>query len=183
MRQKDSTKLKYHFIIDQHINPELGNIPISEINGVTITKFLNKKQQEGRLDNTGGLSSSYLKVIVYMLNSVMQYAAEQQYCNPIKLSLVTPQIQKKELIILDKKNQIILENAIVENCTLTGLGILISLNAGLRIGEVCALKWENIDLHQNIISVRHTISRVPCTATDKKAKTCLVIEPPKTRHR
>lgn len=178
--QKDSTKLKYSFLINQHINPELGELPISKIDSFKITQFFNKKLQEGRLDKSGGLEPSYLKVMVSILKSVIQFAVEQKYCNPIKISFHVPKPPKRELVILDQKDQIRLENEIVKECTLTGLGILLSLNAGLRISEICALRWEDINLSQNYISVRHTISRVPATDDTGTAKTSLVMETPKT---
>ena len=177
LHQKGSTRLKYEFIINNHILPELGTLPISKVDRLTITKFLNKKLTQGRLDKTGGLEPTYLKGIACILNSIMQFAVEQKYCDPIKISFSMPKITRKELIILGKEDQIKLETEILKNCSLTGLGILISLNFGLRIGEVCALRWDDIDLGKNCIYIRHTISRV---LDDTKGKTYLTIETPKT---
>ena len=174
--QKGSTILKYEFIINNHILPELGEFPISKVDRLVITKFFNRKLKEGRLDRTGGLEPTYLKGIACILNSIMQFAAEQKYCEPIKVSFSMPKMTKKELVILGKEEQIKLETEILKNCSLTGFGILISLNFGLRIGEVCALKWEDINLEQNCIHVRHTIARVPSST----GKTHLVVETPKT---
>lgn len=180
VRQKDSTKLKYQFIIEHHINPEIGHLLISEIDRSTINKFLYQKQQDGRLDHKGGLSPAYIKIIASILNASLGFAIDQKWCNAIRVPLNTPSISKKDLPILGKKYQIELENRITSNCTLTGLGILISLNAGLRIGEICALKWEDIDFEKGLILVRHTVSRISDTNKDNNFKTCLVIDSPKT---
>ncbi len=181
IQQKDSTKLKYEFVINQHIIPELGEMPLVKMDKFTVTNFFKKKLQEGRLDQTGGLEPAYLKVMACILNSVMQFAAEKKYCDPVKVSFHVPGTAKKELAVMEKEDQIRLETEIIKECTLTGLGVLISLNAGLRIGEVCALRWEDINLNQRCISVRHTTSRIPCTGADGKGKTCLIIETPKTK--
>lgn len=180
MRQKDATKLKYQFIVDQHIKPQIGALPISQIDEITINRFLFQKQQDGRLDREGGLSPSYIKCIATVINSALQFAVSQNYCNPVRVSLNTPTVPKKELQILDKELQLHLERQIEDNCSPTGLGILISLNAGLRIGEVCALTWDDVNLEKRIISVRHTVSRVPTSDKESESRSCLVIGKPKT---
>ena len=180
IRQKDATKLKYKFLIDQHINPEIGSILISDLDTTAINRFLYRKQQTGRLDHTGGLSPSSIKLIACILGSAVQFAAEQNYCKPFVCSLNIPPSSKKELTILDIENQIKLENYIMAYPTHTGAGILLSLNTGLRIGEVCALRWDEFDLHNKVICIKHTVSRVPSTDKESGAKTCLIIEEPKT---
>lgn len=59
------------------------------------------------------------------------------------------------------------------------LGILICLNTGLRIGEICARKWKNIDIEKRIIYVKNTLERI----YDEKLKTTkIIIDKPKTKH-
>ena len=60
----------------------------------------------------------------------------------------------------------------------TNIGILISLYTGLRIGEICALCWNDIDLNARTIYVRHTVSRV--RSTSEECKTELILDEPKT---
>lgn len=180
LKQKDATKMKYQFLITQHINPEIGYLAISEINTVVINRFLYQKQQNGRLDKKGGLSSASIKVMISIIKSAFQFAAEQNYCNPVVLNINNPKLCKKELNILDINDQIKLETSILKDCSTTGLGILLSLNTGLRIGEVCALEWSHINFEKKIIYVRQTISRILTKDSECKARTCLIIEKPKT---
>lgn len=58
------------------------------------------------------------------------------------------------------------------------MGVLLSLRAGLRIGEVCALSWEDVDLSKEVIHIRHTVARVDSTEAGRKTK--LILDAPKT---
>lgn len=59
------------------------------------------------------------------------------------------------------------------------LGVLISLNTGLRVGEVCALAWEDVDFDEEILHIRHTVSRVQATGSNRKTR--LILDAPKTK--
>ena len=65
-----------------------------------------------------------------------------------------------------------------ENDNLTSLGIKLALGAGLRIGEVCALRWKDIDLNKRILTVNSTLQRIHCDNADRKTK--LTITAPKS---
>lgn len=85
----------------------------------------------------------------------------------------------KELPVLSSQQQLVLESLLQTDTDETKLGILISLYAGLRIGEICALTWNDIDLNNKVIYVRNTVVRVKSAAGDS-AKTHLIIDTPKT---
>lgn len=101
-------------------------------------------------------------------------------CQPLKSSILRPSIPTKDLEVLSLDEQRKLEKNVSVSNDPTDLGIMISLHTGLRIGEVCALTWDDIDLKQQIIKVRHTIARIreitPDGATSK-----LIIDEPKTK--
>ena len=85
----------------------------------------------------------------------------------------------KELTVLNVDDQRKLKEFLIKQKTSTSIGILLSLYTGMRIGEVCALSWEDVDLDDNIIFVRHTVSRVK--SNSGKRKTELILDEPKTR--
>lgn len=181
IRHKEATKLRYRFIIEKHINPVLGEMNVNDMNETVINQFLNMKLKQGRLDGIGGLSPAYVKTMALIIQSAMQFAAAKNYCGYFKTCIYKPPENKKDLPVLEKEVQLRLENFLKSNLSLTGLGILISLNAGLRIGEICALKWEHIDLNKKLIYVRNTIARVMSPAADNSFTTCLAVDRPKTR--
>ena len=90
-----------------------------------------------------------------------------------------PKLENKEIKILSLKERIILEKYCLKENTLKSLGILLSLNTGLRIGEICALKWENIDLKEKNIYVKKTLQRVYDT---ENKKTKIITDKPKTEN-
>ncbi|MCM1543485.1 MAG: site-specific integrase, partial [Blautia sp.] len=180
--QKKATVLKYKEIVKNHIVPALGEYEMRNIGGTVINSFLIQKTSDGRLDHKGGLSNSYVKTMGIILNSVMIYAAEQGYCAPLKTKIAKPIIEKKEIAVMDLKMQLRLEHKLEFDGSLTALGISIALNTGMRIGEICGLRWTDIDLDNRMIRIRHTVARVE--AADMpfgSAKTCLILDRPKTK--
>lgn len=181
IRLKGATINKYQNLIDTHIMPDLGKVKLSALTSDMINKFLIQKIQSGRLDHKGGLSSSYVKSIMLIINAAIKFAVEEQMCLPLKTPICKPVLVKRELSILSLEEQKRLENYLCVGLDCTKAGILISLHTGLRIGEVCALSWEDVDLQNRIIRVRHTVARVQNINIESSNSTCLIIDSPKTK--
>ena len=181
VRLKGGTINKYQNLIDTHIMPELGSISISSIDATIINEFLNRKLTSGRVDGSGGLSPSYVRSIMLVVSAAIHYAVEEQMCQPLKSSISKPTVLKQDLPILDQEEQKTLEEYTLNNFNFTCVGILISLYTGLRIGEICALAWEDVDFKRMIIRVRHTVARVKTEGTDAPHATQLIIDTPKTK--
>ena len=178
-RFKGATEMKYDNLIDKHILPVLGSYKLIEINAFLLADFMNNKLRNGRIDRKGGLSPSYVRTIMLIVFEVIDFAVGEDMCPPIKTKIHKPVIQKKELDVLDVSSQTRLEKCLVAKPIGTNVGILISLNTGLRIGEVCALKWTDIDFKRAILHVRSTVTRIKSTDDSKNTK--LVIDLPKTK--
>ena len=170
---------KYQKLIDTHIITELGNIKVTEITSAMINAFLTNKLNSGCIDGTVGLSASYVRSIMYVISAALKCAVQEQLCEPLKTSISKPLVQSKELQVLSLSSQKQLEKFILDNITPTEVGIYISLYTGLRIGEICALRWNDIDLLHKIIKVRHTIARVNVTMPNSSNKSSLIIDTPK----
>lgn len=179
VRLKASTIYRYQYLIDTHILPELGIRSVDSITSTVINSFLANKLQNGRLDGSGGLSAAYVRSITLVINSALRFGREQGLCSLIGLKINKPTIAPKELPILSVEQQSVLESMLQIDTDETKLGIFISLYAGLRIGEVCALTWNDIDLKNKIIYVRNTVVRVKAAEGDS-AKSYLIIDSPKT---
>lgn len=179
IRLKKSTINKYQNLIDTHIMPNLGNIELSSLSASIINNFLNDKLTNGRLDKKGGLSSSYVRSIMLVINAAIKYAVSEQMCLPLKTPILKPGNSKKEITILSIDEQHRLEKNLRYSIDPTKVGVLISLYTGLRIGEVCALSWKDIDFHNRIIKIRHTIARIK-SEDGKNRKTEIIIDTPKT---
>lgn len=92
---KGGTINKYQNIINTHIMPSLGCVRISELDSTMINTFLTQKITSGRLDNKGGLSSSYVRSIMFIINSAIKYAVEEQMCLPLKTPIYKPPTKKR----------------------------------------------------------------------------------------
>lgn len=175
---KGSTKLKYENTIEKHILPCLGQRRISVINSILLNEYISQKLERGRLDKKGGLSPSYIKNIMAIVFSAIDFAVDEKLCEPIVLSNCKISVEKKSITVLEQKEQERLESYLLINTDKTKLGTFISLRTGLRIGEICALRWTDIDFINMVIHLRATISRVK--NSDGKG-TKLIIEKPKTK--
>ena len=88
---------------------------------------------------------------------------------------------KATLPILTKAHQKKLMDYLKDNFTFPNLGILVCLSTGLRIGEVCALKWSDINMETGLLHVNRTIERIYIVDSDKP-HTEIVINTPKTKN-
>lgn len=129
---KGATEHKYLYLIEKHIIPELGSIPISKIDSLTINRFIDKKASVGRLDKKGGLSPSYLKTISFIIQSAITFAVQEKYRLPLGSTINKPSSRKKELQILSRREQNDFEVFLVDSLDYTRLGVLVCLHTGLR---------------------------------------------------
>ena len=178
---KPSTIYRYEYLIERHILPVLGGYRITEITSTVVNKFLSDKITGGKLDGGGGLSASYVKAMSNVIKMIIDYAVSEDLCLPLKTKISNPANEKMEIHVLSHQEQTQLKAYIDNNMDLTCLGIIISLYAGLRIGEVCALSWKDIDLELGIIHIRHTIARIKCDDMLGGRSTKLILDKPKTK--
>ena len=137
--------------------------------------------ENGKLDKSGGLSASYVRSIMLIINAALKFAADEEMCQPLKSPVYKPVSQNNEITVLQIDEQKRLETHLISEIAPTQLGILISLHTGLRIGEICALAWEDIDIENQIIHVRHTVARIKSTDFSEGNSSKLIIDAPKTK--
>ena len=181
LRLKGGTIHKYQSLIDAHILPQLGHVRMSALTATRINHFLAEKLESGRLDQDGGLSASYVRSIMVVINSAMKYAVQEKLCMPLQSPIYKPASVRHEIQVLDLEQQRKLESYLNLDLEPSKIGILLSLHTGLRIGEICALSWDDIDFKNRIIRVRHTVARIKSASKDTGKRTSLVIDSPKTR--
>lgn len=181
IRLKGGTEYRYDYLIRAHILPELGGLKLSQITATKVNAFLREKLTNGRLDGTGGLSAAYVSSIMMIVNSAISFAVAEHMCPPLKTPILKPKAEMCELEILSSDEQLKIEQYARSNLSPTNIGILISLYTGLRIGEACALTWDDIDLVNQVLRVRHTVARIKSNSKDTKAKTLLIVDEPKTK--
>lgn len=176
---KESTTNKYMDLIENHILPTLGSCEISSLSSMTINNFILQKCTCGRLDGTGGLSVSQVRVIAVVLCSAIKTAVDFELCLINIPKIHMPRQKKTEVKVLTEAEQRRLECHLLSSDNPNSLGILLALRLGMRLGEVCALTWQNVDMDNRVLRVEYTLSRVKNT-DDGKSTTKWILEKPKT---
>ena len=176
---KPSTKRKNLFLLEKHILPHLGNWPISKLSNTTIRSFLKDVAYAGNLRTKERLSASYVRTIAVVLQAGIQCGISEGFPFLTSIQIPKPCAEKTEIFVLSSRLQKKLEKYLLDNMNETKLGILLSLRIGVRIGEICALQWNDIDFDNRTITIRHTISRV--SLHDGSAKSMLILDEPKSK--
>ena len=179
VRLREASVSRYQNLIDTHILPTLGSIRMSQFTAAAINSFAADKLKKGRLDGTGGLSAAYVRSMLVVISSAIRFGVSERLCAPLNSPVVKPASEKRDLKILCPRSQKILEQELLRDMSAESILIFITLYTGLRIGEACALQWDDIDMEARVIYVRRTVSR---TWSGENGKKCsrLTVGPPKT---
>lgn len=170
---KKSTYAAYCLVIQSHLLPELG--ALDDIGEDAVQGLVNRKL-------AAGLSQKTVRDILVVLKMILRYGAKRGLMASHQIDVVFPtEREKQDVEVLTITNQRQLMTYVKEHFTFLNLGIYICLNAGLRIGEVCALQWDDIDVTSGVIRVSKTIQRIYLVDGEEKY-TELIIDKPKTKN-
>ena len=170
---KKSTYSAYVLLVKNHLLPYFGDK--YEVEESDVQKFVFEKLEQG-------LSQKTIMDILIVLKMILKFGVKHRYlsCREIEIKFPT-QRENEGLEVLSRSNQRKIMNYIEKNFTFKNLGIYICLSTGLRIGELCALTWDDIDADNGVILVRKTIQRI-YVIDDVKKRTELFIDTPKTKN-
>lgn len=166
---KYSTYCAYQTILGNYVDVFFDDVKdISQENVVAFRESLEAKK----------LSSKSIKDILVVLRMLVKFLIRKRILTSDSLMWeISLKNSRDEIEILSKTSFKKLHTFLLANFSFSNLGILIVMNTGLRIGEICALKWEDIDLVDSKILVSKTLQRV----YDRKEKTSkIIIDTPKT---
>ena len=170
---KQSTMAAYVLILENHVLPYFGDC--DALHEQEVQAFVLQKLERG-------LSIKTVKDILIVLKMMMKFGVKNEWMTYYEWDIKYPTTStNKELEVLSVTNHRKILNYIQSHFTFTGLGVYISLSTGLRIGEICALKWSDINVTDGTITVSRTIERIYIIEGEKK-HTELVINTPKTKN-
>lgn len=176
--RKKSTIVKYSGQLKNYIIPEFGNMSIGAISNEDIICFKQKLMSEGRKGRK--LAPKTVTDILSRMKSIRRFALlhgyEVQYI-PDSMKIQQPQ---GRIRILSSDEESKLLHYLKNNFDLTALGILLSLFTGLRIGELCALKWNDFSLVDEEVHVQRTMQRLHNFHENSAKKTFIEITEPKS---
>lgn len=149
---KHSTLCAYQLTLQTHLLPRFGaaeNITEKDVQQFVIDKC------------TSGLARKTVRDIVAVLKSVIKYGNKHGIFHFEEWEIEYPtQTENKLPPTLSLNHQRILMRHLLEQPTPQNIGVLLALCTGMRIGEVCALKWEDVDFAQKTVIVKHTVGRI-----------------------
>lgn len=157
---KQSTLAAHMLILENHILPKFGES--NELHENDVQGFVLEKLE-------GGLSVKSVKDILIVLKMVMKFGVKNEWMNYYEWDIKYPTDvvgKKLEVLLVANHKKILIY--IQSHFSFSGLGIYISLSTGLRIGEICALKWSDINVSDGILTVNRTIERIYLIEGERK---------------
>ena len=171
---KKSTYSAYLLLIENHILPAFAEK--ESIEEVDVQNFVFAKLDDG-------LSQKSIKDILIVLKMIMKFGVKHKYLEYQEFDIKFPtEREVKELEVLSVSNQKKLLNFLRDNFTFKNLGVFITLNTGMRIGEMCGLMWDDVDTEKGIIKVRRTVQRIYVIEDNGNRHTEISIDTPKTKN-
>ena len=171
MEIKRTTYSNYVYIMRKYLFPTYKNLTLKELEKYDYKNFTNNLSKN--------LSPKTTRDILCVLKSILHFI-KRRYGAKIDLEKIKgPRLDNKPVVILNDEEIKKMEKYCLKQNNLKSIGVIMALNTGLRIGEVCGLKWKRIDLDKKEIYIKRVLERV---YVDKNlSKTKLIMEEPKTK--
>lgn len=176
IKVRPSSHQTYRGYIDNHIKPNIGDVPLSKLSSLHLQKLYKKLLAGGRVDRIEakgqpkGLSAKTVRNINQVISSAMDFAKDQKLIssNPTD-GCALPKLEHKEMKTLPVEQL----TSFLREAKESGVFELyyIELATGLRRGELLGLKWEDIDLVQGSLRVQRQVARINGEVVEAPLKT------------
>lgn len=168
---KPATYNKYVNCLQKYILPEWEAVAAAGITQECYDALIS------HLEET--LSDSSLRTVNTVIIGCLRHSLR---CVPILCKAPTENPKNTSLVTLSELEAARLTEALRERSDLSAVGILLALHSGIRIGELCALRWEDICVEQQLLHIRHTLQRIQVPqAAPEQPKTRLLLDLPKNK--
>ena len=174
---KARTFSRYSEIAEQHLIPKLGDYELGDISPSVLQHYITELLQTGNLKTGKGLSANSVGSIINVVQNSLRTAFNLGYIKEFTADRIKrPKTQEKAVNCFSVQEQKQIEQAVLNSKKEKMFGILLCLYTGLRIGELLALKWEDIDMQKGLLSV----SRSCHDGKDKGGHYIRIDDTPKT---
>lgn len=174
---KHKTYLRYNEIIKQHITVQLGNYELTKLTPLVLQHYTMRLLNSGNLKTGGGLAVNTVNCIVTVIQNSLRSAYSvgqlpEYFADKIK----RPRSAQKQIISFTVAEQRKIENPILSQQKPRMFGVVLSLYTGLRIGELLALEWCDVDFQKCTV----TVSKSMHDGQDEYGRNTRIIDAPKT---
>ena len=158
---KPSGYAQYRDICTGHIIPAMGDTPLEAVTTAQLQAFFNHQKDHGNLKTGGALSAKSIKNMRIVLDVAFQKAIQEKRLghNPVQATVIQ-KVRRPKILPLTDAAQGTLERFLFQDDNLQNMGILLSLYTGSRLGEICALRWQEVDRSRNEIRFCRTVKRL-----------------------
>lgn len=171
---KISSYVKYQNCIQNHIKPFLGELRLQDITTEKISAF-----SKYLLDEKG-LSIKSVRDILSCTRSIISYINREAEGLLSRVEVIYPREMVREIRVLTEQEESDLVLYLAKELDFGRFAVYLALRTGMRIGEICALRWKDISLSKEIISVNSTVQRIKNTDPSGNSKTLLMLGSPKS---
>ena len=159
--RKHATYMKYRTVYEKYIREKVGKIPFSELNSEMLADIFRREEQKI-------LSDSLQNSISCVLNQILDYAVLHHCFTTIQYSCPRRKKGSRPAEVLNPSEQTRLLQCLYDEMDVYKLGIIVCISTGLRLGEICSLKWKDIDFEENLLYVNTTVQRIAMEGKDTK---------------
>lgn len=174
---KIKTCERYSEIIEKHLKVKLGEYELDELTPLVLQRYITELMQSGNMKTEKGLAANSVNGIItviqsslklaYTLGEIREYTADK---------IKRPKTKEKEVTCFTLPEQKKIEQAVLASKKPKLFGIVLCLYTGLRIGELLALEWTDIDFNKVTITVNKTCH----DGRDEEGRLCRITDTPKT---
>lgn len=174
---KESTKCRYQEKLDIYVLPYFGKKKLSDISTTEVEAFISMIQTDG-MPGRAPVGAGTAKVVLTVMKQLRLQALKMDYQVRFNPDCINIKARKTDITVFSEKEVKKLVAKLTENTDETDAGLLTCLFTGIRVGELCALNCDNIDLDDCMIHIRSTMQRLPDSSGSQKTK--VIITTPKS---
>lgn len=173
---KERTRLRYSEVVKHHLIPHIGELEMAEVTPLVLQQMVTGLTAHGNLRTGGAMSANTVNVIITVIQSAFRVAYQLGYIPEYTADRVRrPRAAEKGIECFTLKEQKKIEAAVLADRRPKMFGIVLCLYTGLRIGELLALTWSDVDFSKGELTVSKS-----CHDSRKDGKYCRLTEAPKT---
>ena len=173
---KESTFAHYRYTLTRYVLPVLGEYRMKHLNESLLEQgLLQMISPSDKRHKPLGRSSA--RECVTMVKRICRYANHLRLLRPMQVEVMLPKASAAQVKPLSSEEQSRAAAYVLQDVTPRKLGLLLAMQMGLRIGEICGLQWGDFDLKLGTLKINRTVCRISC----ENGHTKVVIQTPKTR--
>lgn len=180
---KERTYIRYEQLIRTHIASKIGDADLNALTPIVLQSFVTELSACGNVKTGNGLSANTVNAVISVLQNSLRTAHLLGYARDYTANMIKrPKLNERKIECFTLAEQKRIEAAVFGSHKTKMFGIVLCLYTGLRVGELIALQWKDIDLQKGLL----TVSRSCHDASDgiafdepKTASSCRVIPLPK----